>query len=152
MSTSTPNSIVIAPLPWTDSEPFWQATSRGELYIQRCPDTGRYLFPPTPRSPFGTHRQPVWEQVSGRGRIWSYIVAHPPLIGQFAAWAPYVSVLVELEEDSQVRLPGLLISESGALPGPDHPTTMRIGDPVWVDLTESAGDYVVPRWSLVEPR
>lgn len=36
--------------------------------------------------------------MSGHGRIWSYVLPHPPLLPEYAAQAPYNAVVVELAE------------------------------------------------------
>jgi uncharacterized OB-fold protein len=132
-----------------EAQPFWDALSAGELRLQRCPDTGRLIFPPTPTSPFGRHRAPEWVAVSGRGRIWSFVVPHPPLMRQFADAAPYVSVLVELDEDPSVRLPGPLVAASGAPLGSVPASQVAIGQAVEIDIPNpSGGNVSAPRWIL----
>jgi uncharacterized OB-fold protein len=49
----------------------------------------------------------VFEQVSGRGRIWSWVVTHAPVLPSFADKVPYNVVVVELEEG--VRMIGNLL-------------------------------------------
>ena len=51
-----------------------------------------------------------WEVTSGRGRIWSFIVPHPPLLPAFAEVAPYNAIIVELEEDPLIRFAGNLVT------------------------------------------
>ncbi len=36
--------------------------------------------------------------MSGRGRIWSYVIPHPPLLPAYAEQALYNAVLVELAD------------------------------------------------------
>ena len=40
---------------------FWEGARIGELRVQRCVDTGRLIFPPRSRSPWGLHAEPAWE-------------------------------------------------------------------------------------------
>jgi uncharacterized OB-fold protein len=49
----------------------------------------------------------VFEQASGRGRIWSWVVAHAPVLPSFADKVPYNVIVVELEEG--VRMIGNLV-------------------------------------------
>ena len=79
-----------------ENTPFWHGARRGELRMQRCADTGRLIFPPRETSPWGNHAVPEWETVSGRGRIWSFVVPHPPLLPPFDGMAPYNVILVEI--------------------------------------------------------
>jgi uncharacterized OB-fold protein len=144
-----PASMIIGPLPWGDADEFWAGTRAGELRVPRCPDTGRCFFPPAPTSPFGSHREPEWVTVGGHGTIWSFIVAHPPLVGQFAAAAPYVTAVVELGDVSDLRLVGAVVAHLGAPLGSVAAADVRVGAPVTVDLTNPEGlEYVVPRWVL----
>jgi uncharacterized protein len=140
-------ALLLGPIPWGGAEPYWTGTSNGELKVQRCVDTGRLLFPPVPNSPWGSHLPPKWVEVSGKGRIWSFITAHPPLMAQFALAAPYVSVTVALDEDERCRLVGPLVASQGAPLGSVDASTVSIDQPLVVDLTpEPIRGLVVPRW------
>jgi len=131
-----------------DNAPFWEGARRGELRLQRCSETGRLIFPPRPMSPFAPHAAPVWCSVSGRGSIWSFVVAHPPLLPYYAERAPYDVILVALEEDPRVRLVGnLLASERGGL-GEVDPAGIVIGARVRVVFQPIGGDIHLPRWVL----
>jgi uncharacterized OB-fold protein len=140
--------IVDTPLPAVtdESAPFWEATSKHELRIQRCLSCGRLRFPPRPACPWCRSWEFEWSLVSGRGRIWSYVVPHPPLLPAFEAMAPYNVVVVELEEDATIRLVGnLLESPDGALNDVD-PSTIEIGEAVRVVFQDAGEGIVLPRW------
>ena len=129
------------PLPRPDdmSEPFWAGCNRGVLVAQRCTACGRFRFPPRPTCPACRSFDHDWVELSGRGRVWSWIRAHPPLLPAFMALAPYVCVVVELEEDPvHLRMTGRL-----------HPDCAepKIGDAARVDF-EPAGDQALPIWRL----
>ena len=151
MSSSSPGPTPrIVPLPWGDAAEFWRATVDGVLRLPRCPDTGRFLFPPGPISPWGSHRPTEWVAVDGHGTIWSYIVVHPPLIGQFAAVAPYVTAVVELHDAPGARVVGPVVAHPGAAVGSVAGDQVRIGARVTLDLTsEAAEGTIVPRWVLL---
>lgn len=130
------------PLPRPDdmSTPFWEACNNSTLTAQRCTSCGRYRFPPRPTCPSCRSFEHGWEQLSGRGRVWSWVRAHPPLLPAFAALAPYVSVVVELDEDPvHLRMAGRL-----------HPECAEpsIGDAVRVEF-EPVEDQHLPLWRLV---
>jgi uncharacterized OB-fold protein len=137
-------------LPAVDEEarPFWEGARRGELRVQQCPDTGRLLFPPRARSPWGDRRRPGWTRVCGRGRIWSFAVPHPPLLPPFDALAPYVVVLVALEEDARVRLVGNLVARPGGSIGEVQPAAVTIGAPVRVVFEPITEEVHLPCWQL----
>ena len=80
----------------------------------------------------------VWVPVSGRGTVYSWVVAHPPLLPAFAALAPLVVLLVELEEGQDLRIVGNLLGEGSE--------EIAIGMPVEVDFEQVAPDVVLPQW------
>jgi uncharacterized OB-fold protein len=135
-----------------ENETFWQAARRGELWLQRCRDTERFLFPPRLLSPWGRHRAPEWVAVSGRGVIWSYVVPHPPLLPYFSERAPYNVILVALEEDPRIRLVGNLVARQAGELNEVDPETIEIGTPVRVVFDPphpsgpSEGEPPLPRW------
>lgn len=129
-----------------ENAPFWEGARRGELRVQRCPDTGRLIFPPRLRSPHGDRQPPEWVAVSGRGTIWSVAIPHPPLLPQFASDAPYNVVLVALDEDPTIRLVGNLVPEAGASIGALDPHGIAIGEPVRVVFEATTDEIHLPRW------
>jgi uncharacterized OB-fold protein len=87
--------------------------------------------------------------MSGKGRIWSFCVSHPPLIPVFAARAPYPVGVVELDEDTTIRLVGNLVaSRDGEINEVDL-KKVKIGEAVSVVFHEMADDVTLPRWVLV---
>ena len=129
-----------------DSAPFWQAAARGELAIQECSRCSRLRFPPRPMCPHCRSLESAWRPVSGRGTVWSFVVAHPPLLPAFAALAPYNVLLVALDEEPTVRLSGNLIAAEGAAINSVDPATIRIGEPVRVVFDHVAEGVALPRW------
>jgi len=139
-------------LPAIDAEnaPFWEATLRGELRVQQCPQTQRLIFPPRVLSPWAPVGEPPrWVRVSGRGTIWSFAVPHPPLLPYYAARAPYNVVLVALEEDARVRLVGNLVARAGGDIGEIDPARIEIGAAVEVAFERVSETVALPRWVLV---
>jgi uncharacterized protein len=145
MAVTTDDGLLL-PLQDEDGAPFWDGTLRGELLIQACGSCGRLRFPPRPMCPHCRSTESTWKPVSGRGTIWSFVVPHPPLLPAYQAVAPYNVVVVELEEDPQIRLVGNLVaSEEGAINEVD-PATIRIGDPVRVVFQRLSDEVALPRW------
>jgi uncharacterized OB-fold protein len=148
VSASTPPTGPVLPVCDEDALPFYEATKRGELCIQRCVDTGRWVFPPRPLSPHGDHRPLEWAPVSGRGTIWSYVVPHPPLLPAFAALAPFNVIQVALDEDPTIRLTGNLLARDGGALNEVDPATIRIGAAVRVVFDPIDDEWTLPRWVL----
>lgn len=97
------------PIPDMDSEAYWQGCNRHELLVQRCKDCGAFRFPPSPLCDRCHSKHTEWTQVSGRGKIYSWVVVHHPVYPVFAPEAPYAVVLVALDEAPHVRIPGNLL-------------------------------------------
>ena len=137
-----------APLPDVDdtTRPFWDGTAAGELRVQRCGACGRRRVPPRPMCPSCQSLDAVWEAVSGRGTIWSFIVPHPPLLPAFMPVAPYNVIVVALNEDRTIRMVGNLVASADAPINSVDPSTIEIGMPVQVVFPRVADDVVLPRW------
>jgi uncharacterized protein len=137
-----------APLPAIseDSAGFWEGTAAGELRIQRCANCGRLRFPPRPMCPHCQSLDHEWKPMSGRGRIWSFVVPHPPLLPAFSELAPYNVVVVELDEDPAIRLVGNLLESADGQINDVDPHAIEIGEPVHVVFQPAGENVVLPRW------
>ncbi len=140
---------MLTPVVDEDGAPFWEYAARGELRVQACAekDCGELRFPPRPCCPHCQSFAAEWRLMSGRGRIWSYVLPHPPLLPDYAEQAPYNAVLVELADAPRVRLAGNVVATPDAPLNSVDPTRLRIGAPVRVAFTEIDG-LAVPRWLL----
>ncbi|MFD9790471.1 Zn-ribbon domain-containing OB-fold protein [Streptomyces sp. NPDC059070] len=145
-------SELLVPVTDDDGAPFWEYAARGELRVQSCaaPDCARLRFPPRPCCPHCHSFDSEWRRVSGRGRIWSYVLPHPPLLPPYSDQAPYNAVVVELVEDPLIRLVGNVVAEPDAPLDSVDPARLRIGARVQVAFTETGG-LTVPRWLLERP-
>lgn len=134
-----------------DSAPFWEFASKGELRVQACAVCGKLRHPPRPMCPICRSTERKWELVSGRGRIWSYAVPHPPLLPAYREVAPYNVIVVELEEDPTIRFVGNLVASADGPINEIDPDSIQIGEPVEVvfsTLTRADGSSVeLPRWA-----
>ena len=125
------------PEPTTVSQPFWEGARRHRLFIQRSTKTGRYLFYPRSVSPFGPDDELVWEEVSGRGAVYSYTVARRPTAPQWAEEGPLIIAIVELEEGARMTANILGCA----------PEDVRVGMPVIASFED-----VTPEVTLVQVR
>jgi len=115
-----------------DNAFFWEGVEAGELRFQRCDGCARLRHPPGPACP--RCHSFAWSAVraSGRGRVFSFVVAHHPAIPPFEY--PNAIVLVELDEG--VRLVSNLV-------GVD-PADVQIDLPVEVEFTRVDEELVLP--------
>lgn len=79
------------------SEPYWEGTKQKKLVLQRCKVTKKYQHFPRPVSIFtGRVRDIEWNEVSGKGQVYSYTITErgPPA---FRGQEPYALVCVTLD-------------------------------------------------------
>ena len=124
---------------------FWDGTSRGELLVQACGSCHKWRMPPRPMCPYCRSTDVTWERTSGRGRVWSFIVPHPPLLPAFSEQAPYNAIIIELDEDPKIRFAGNLVTDAAAPINSIDPATIVIGEPVSV-VFHQIDDVYLPRW------
>ena len=132
------SSQPLRPVPGPDdaSEPFWEACARHELLLQACGDAARCGFPRGRCVPRATASRSAWLPASGRGRIWSWVIAHPPVLPAFADRAPYNVIVVELDEG--VRMIGNLLDTPN-----DSITEGMPVEVAWEDVEEGVS---LPVW------
>ncbi|MEU9209321.1 OB-fold domain-containing protein [Streptomyces sp. NPDC048415] len=141
------NEPLLSPVLDDDGTPFWQYAAQGELRIQACADCGELRFPPRPCCPHCHSFESEWRKMSGRGRVWSYVIPHPPLLPAYAEQAPYNAIVVELAEAPRIRLVGNLVRGPGAPLNSVPAERIRIGARVQAVFTQ-VGGVSVPRWIL----
>jgi uncharacterized OB-fold protein len=115
-----------------DNAFFWDGVAAGELRIQRCTACRALRHPPGPMCP---HCHSLdWDAVtaSGRGHVFSFVVAHHPPVPPFSY--PNAIALIELDEGTR------LVSN---LVGID-PAEISIGLRVRVEFTKVDDDLVLP--------
>ncbi|MGH7819096.1 MAG: Zn-ribbon domain-containing OB-fold protein [Candidatus Binatia bacterium] len=88
--------------------PFWDGCRSGELRIPRCEACGRWVWYPRRRCPACGGSRIAWRPVSGRGRLFTWVTVHRAFVPALAERVPYVTALVELEEDRSIRLATIL--------------------------------------------
>lgn len=138
---------MLTPVVDDDGAPFWEYAARGELRIQACADCGELRFPPRPCCPHCRSFATEWRHLTGHGRIWSYVLPHPPLLPDYAEQSPYNVVLIELTDAPRIRLVGNVVSEPGARLDSVPPERIRIGARVQVVFTDTG----LPQWILERP-
>lgn len=124
---------------------FWFGCARGELLVQACGACGKWRMPPRPMCPYCRSTDVRWDRTSGRGRVWSFIVAHPPLLPAYAEKAPYNAIIVELAEDPTIRYAGNLVTGADGEINEIDPATITIGEPLEV-VFHRIDDVSLPRW------
>jgi uncharacterized protein len=124
------------PAPDADSEQFWRATAAGRLTICRCSSCRLWLQPPLEHCRV-CDGPTAFEEISGTGEIYSFIVVRQASVPGYLTELPYAVILVELDEQKGLRLPSRIIGTPIE--------SIRVGMRVKAELIALAGgNFVVP--------
>lgn len=126
------------PLPDLDDpvmRPFWDGAREGRLMQQRDRLTGEVHWPPKPLYWKGGERL-EWFAASGRGEVYTWVVAHEPFLPAFRHLLPLVLVIVQLDEGS--RLVGYMVR--------CRPEEMTFGMRVRVAFERLTDGVTLPVW------
>lgn len=128
-----------------ETQEYFDGLRRHELRIQRCKSCGQGYFYPRPFCPRpGCHSRDVeWITASGRGSLYSYVIAHR---GNPAFEAPYVIAVVELEEG------GRMMANITGLDGEPTPGALPAGAPVEIVYEVHSDEVTLPAFRLTGGR
>ena len=130
----------IHPEPNADSRPYWDATRERRLLIRNCKVCGTKHFMPRNGCPKCWSEDLEWVDASGRGTVHTFSIVRRAPLPEFAAKAPYVVAMVDLEEG-----PRMYTNIVGA-----DALDVAIGDAVRVTFDDRGEGYVVPQFTRVE--
>ena len=132
------------PIPRPDdlTRPFWDAAKAGRLELQKCGDCGYFNHPPRPLCDQCSSENLAFEQVSGRGTVYSFTLMHQFNVPGFEAEIPYLNVIVQLVEQPKL----FMITN---LRGP-HADEVQIGQPVEVVFEQVNDDISLPQFRLAK--
>ncbi len=119
-----------------DLAPFFEASKRGQLVVQKCESCGELRFPPRPLCVHCLSPQATWIPVSGRGEVYSFNIMHQVYHPGFAPEIPYAVVVIKLEEGAKMtsNLIGI------------KPHEIRCGMPVEVVFEKLSGEVTLPKF------
>jgi uncharacterized OB-fold protein len=101
--------VTSLPLPMLDHDnrAFWTGGEHGRLMISHCNACDHWLHPPVPVCRYCLSTDVAPRPAAGTGRVFSYTVNHQQwLPGQ---QVPYVLVIVELDDEPDLRLISRLV-------------------------------------------
>ena len=130
------------PTPTPETAPYWEAAKEDRLLIQRCRSCARHYFYPRPFCPHCASDDVEWDEVSGDGRLVSYVINHRP-VPPIEPGAVQIIALVELDEG--VRMLTNIVDAAG------HPDALRLDSRVHVAF-EPRGAFKLPVFRLVDAR
>lgn len=123
------------PMPTEDSLAYWEGTRNGELRAQRCDDCQSLRWPPATHCPRCLSPRHTWAKLSGRGKVYSWIVVHKSQHPAF--WGdPFNVAIVELEEGPRLHTNLIDID----------PAEIRIGLPVEVAFEKQNDEITLPKF------
>lgn len=127
------------PVPSPESQPYWDGLREHKLLTPRCDACESYWFPPALLCPRCNSAKWTWTAVSGRGRIFSYVVYHRVYHPGFADEVPYAVAVIELDEG-----PRLISNVIGV--APDKLVCDMKVEVVYQPITEA---ITLPKFKLV---
>ena len=125
------------PVPAPESVPFWDAAKQHKLEIQKCNACGHFWFPPATHCPECLSADHAWVEVSGKGRVFSFVTFQRLYNKGWEGEIPYVVALIELDEG-----PRLLSNLTGV--APDDVTCDMPVKAVFDDVTD---DVTLPKFA-----
>jgi hypothetical protein len=138
----------------TEWKDYFAAARRHRLTVRACAACGLLRYPPTHACPWCMDLGWTWKEVSGRGTIYSYEVVVHAIQPGFKELAPYVVVLVELDEqrgaptpDEALRIIGNLVRPDGAM---EADANAAIGKRVRVVFQDLADHLALPQFTLTD--
>ena len=131
--------------------PFWEYCKKGELRLQRCRQSGRFLWPILPVDPDTLSDELDWVQVSGKGVISSWIVYRRVYYPEFENRVPYIVANIELPEGA--RMTGNVFGPDGEwnadkILGPSPRLDALNGRAVTLFFEDCGHDLAIPQWKL----
>jgi uncharacterized OB-fold protein len=130
----------VLPVPDQMSRPYWDGAKQHKIMIQRCQTCGFYNHPPQFICMGCKDRSAElkWEEIGGRGTIYSWFIHHDTQVGGFEDKVPFLVAAIEMDASPGLLLRGNLIN----CPFDE----VEIGMPVEV-VWESASDEIeIAQW------
>lgn len=127
------------PKPTPESRAYWEGLKQHTLTLPRCKDCGKAHFYPRIVCPFCASRNLEWAAMSGRGKLYSFVINHrpPPYMGK----DPFVIAVVELDEG-----PRLMSNLVGVAPDPARIACDRAVQIEYLDITP---EVTLPQFRFV---
>ena len=119
-----------------ESKEFWEGCRRHELLIQKCLACGTLRHYPRIMCPNCGSWDTEWVKVSGKGKVYSWAVAHQAFHPGFVKDVPYASGIVELTEG--IRLMTNIVDV--------NPEALYIGMPVEVVFEDVTEEITLPKF------
>ena len=139
-ATETASYSKLVPAPNQDTQAYWDALRAHRLTIQSCGKCGTKRHYPRPVCDRCYCLDVTWVDVSGRGTVHTWTVAHHPFHAGFKGEVPYTLVTVDLEEGVRMQAQlkgrdGRVLADAGGI---------KPGTAVEVRFEKAKDDLVLP--------
>jgi uncharacterized OB-fold protein len=138
MQTNLATPAAPQPVPTLLTAPFWQGCNEGRLMLQRCEHCHKLRFYPAESCPFCGTLGGTWVAATGSGTVYSWIVVHKTPDNYWRTRVPYVSAIIELDDQPHLYMPGLLTQVA--------PDAVRAGMRVQAWFESGGESQALPRW------
>ena len=120
----------------TDTRPWWEAAAEHRLTAQRCTSCERLRHPPAPICAACRSTDFDWQELSSRGRVYTYTIVHRPVAPDQDV--PFIVIAVELDGADGLRMVSNLVDVP--------PDAVQIGMPVELVWEDMSDELAVPRF------
>ena len=143
-------------VPENDSEwrEYFTLARDHRLMLRACRQCQLMRYPPSHGCPWCGTLEWTWQEVSGRGHIYSYEIVHHAIQPGFRELTPYAVVLAELDEqrgqptpDESLRIIANLLRPDLT---PEGPAEVAIGKRVRVIFQDLADHMALPQFTLTD--
>jgi len=125
------------PFPGVETQPFWDYCKKHELRMQKCSQCGFIRYPPSNVCP-NCHslEEAEWAKLSGRGKVYSFVIFHYTYDKAFANEIPYAVASIELEEGPRMmsNITGINLEE------------IKVDMPVEVYFEDITDEFALPKF------
>lgn len=141
-------------VPENDSEflGYFEAARQHKLVVKKCNACGLLRYPPGAACPWCTSLEWSWQEVSGKGTIYSYEIVVQSIQPGFREVAPYPIVVIELDEQrgtpTEHEALRMITNLVDANFRPEAEANVAIGKRVEVVFHDISPDMSLPQFKL----
>lgn len=141
--TATSTAVPPIPAPAPAEAPFWDATQRGVLSVQRCTGCSRLAYPPSAVCTNCLLDPPSfeWMPISGDATLATWTIVRDAFLPGFASFTPYIVGEVEIPEQAGLRIIARIVDLD--------PDDLSIGLELHVDFVDGGESTRVPVFRTV---
>ncbi|MGQ7793605.1 Zn-ribbon domain-containing OB-fold protein [Faunimonas sp. B44] len=116
----------------------WESIAEDRMRMQRCGECGTFRYPPGACCPNCLSTEADWEEVSGRGKVLSWITYHKQYLPAYPAPTTIVAAMLD---EGQILITNIDRAETPKL-ALDRPVRLIYGD--------HPDGYRIPRFTIDE--